>query len=38
MGAPSPREDVLTLGKYTLLEKIGEGYLGSVYSGSATSV
>ncbi len=31
MGAPSPIEAVLTLGKYSLLEKIGEGYLGSVY-------
>ena len=33
MGAPSPNEAVLTLGKYTLLEKIGEGYLGPVYRG-----
>jgi serine/threonine protein kinase len=33
MGIPSPIEVVLTLGKYSLLEKIGEGYLGSVYRG-----
>ena len=33
MGIPSPIEAVLTLGKYSLLEKIGEGYLGSVYRG-----
>ena len=33
MGAPSPIEAVLTLGKYTLLEKLGEGYLGPVYRG-----
>lgn len=33
MGVPSPIEAVLTLGKYSLLEKLGEGYLGSVYRG-----
>jgi len=33
MGAPSPIEAIQTLGRYTLLEKIGEGYLGSVYRG-----
>jgi serine/threonine protein kinase len=33
MGAASPIEAVQTLGKYTLLEKLGEGYLGSVYRG-----
>lgn len=33
MGIASPRETVFNLGKYTLLEKIGEGYLGSVYRG-----
>ncbi|MBN1567369.1 MAG: protein kinase [Acidobacteria bacterium] len=33
MGAQSPIEAVQTLGRYTLLEKIGEGYLGSVYRG-----
>ena len=33
MGASSPIEAMLNFGKYTLLEKIGEGYLGSVYRG-----
>jgi serine/threonine protein kinase len=33
MGVASPIKTVLTLGKYTLLEKIGEGYLGPVYRG-----
>jgi serine/threonine protein kinase/tetratricopeptide (TPR) repeat protein len=33
MGTSSPLETIHTLGKYTLLEKIGEGYLGSVYRG-----
>lgn len=33
MAAQSPIEAIQTLGRYTLLEKIGEGYLGSVYRG-----
>ncbi len=33
MQTSSPIETIQTLGKYTLLEKIGEGYLGSVFRG-----
>lgn len=33
MEARSPNESVLNLGKYTLLEKLGEGHLGPVYKG-----
>ena len=33
MEARSPNENVLNLGKYTLLEKLGEGHLGPVYRG-----
>jgi len=33
MGTSSPIETIQTLGRYTLLEKIGEGYLGSVFRG-----
>jgi serine/threonine protein kinase len=33
MGAFSPIETIQALGKYDLLEKIGEGYLGSVFRG-----
>jgi len=33
MGTSSPIETIQTLGKYILLEKIGEGYLGSVFRG-----
>ncbi len=33
MGVPSPTAAFTALGKYTLFEKIGEGYLGSVYRG-----
>ena len=33
MGTASPVEAAQVLGKYTLLEKLGEGYLGYVYRG-----
>jgi serine/threonine protein kinase len=33
MGAVSPTTTAQILGKYTLLEKLGEGYLGPVYRG-----
>jgi serine/threonine protein kinase len=33
MGTDSPIETQRTLGKYTLIEKLGEGYLGPVYRG-----
>src|SRR5512136_1907574 len=33
MGASSPIEAAQSIGKYTLIEKLGEGYLGPVYRG-----
>jgi serine/threonine protein kinase len=33
MGKSSPNDSVGTLGNYTLVEKLGEGYLGPVYRG-----
>ena len=33
MGTDSPIEPQQTFGKYTLIEKLGEGYLGPVYRG-----
>ena len=33
MGASSPIESTQNFGKYTLIEKLGEGYLGPVYRG-----
>jgi serine/threonine protein kinase len=33
MGASSPIGTIQTIGNYTLIEKIGEGYLGCIYRG-----
>ena len=33
MGASSQTEAARRFGKYTLIEKLGEGYLGPVYRG-----